>query len=796
MGAKLFGASVPRREDPRLLRGEGRFVDDMKLPGMLYAAFVRSPYAHARVLAIRAEEAARRPGVFRVFTFADLERWMKPLPLFGAIPPGLAARVEVTMKQVGQLAMARDVVRHVGEIVAMVVADSRALAEDAAELVEVDYDPLPTVVDMVAGGEPGAPVIHEAWGDNVALRFKTGFGDATAALKAAAVRVRERFYVQRYVGMPMETRGVLAQWDVRDGTLTTWNGTQVVHFVQQGLVAALGLPAHKIRVIAPDVGGGFGTKANGYPEDLLIPAAAIACRRPVKWTEDRREHMLASAHARHQVHDIELGASRDGTMLALRDRIWVDLGAYNSWGIVLPYNTVAHLLGPHRVPALEVECRGVVTNKTPNAPYRGAGRPETVYAMDRIVDCLARELRMDPAELRRRNYLSAADLPYELDIPYRDGNRLVYDSGDFRANLDTALDAIGYDGLRAEQAVVREQGILRGLGISGYVEGTAIGPYEGATVRMDASGRAIVATGACSQGQGHETSFAQVAADVLGIPLDWVTVVGGDTAAIPFGVGTFASRSAVNAGSSIFDAAGKVRDKLTAAAAALLEAAPGDVEIVDGMASVRGAPASSVPLERVIRSALPTFAKPGPVTADFEATVYHHQPTVTYTSAVHVAHVEVDPGTGAVRLLRYMVAHDCGKLINPMIVEGQIHGGVAQGVGGGLLEEMVYDEQGQLLTGTFMDYLVPTAMELPAIETVHLEYPSPRNPLGIKGIGEGGAISPPAAIANAVEDALAHLGVRVTRAPLGPDTVLGLIRAARERAEAAGAPAPNKDARP
>ena len=550
--------------------------------------------------------------------------------------------------------------------------------------------------------------------------------------------------------------------------------------------AALGLPAHKIRVIAPDVGGGFGTKATGYPEDLLIPAAAIACRRPVKWTEDRREHMMAAAHARHQIHDIEIGARRDGTMVAVRDRIWVDLGAYNSWGIVLPYNTVAHLLGPHRVPVLDVECRGVVTNKTPNAPYRGAGRPETVFAMDRIVDCLATALRMDPADLRRKNYLSAADLPYEIDIPYRDGNRLVYDSGDFRANLESALEAIDYPALRREQAELRKQGVHRGIGISGYVEGTAIGPYEGATVRMDLSGRAVVATGACSQGQGHETSFAQVAADALGVPLDWVTVVGGDTAAIPFGIGTFASRSAVNAGSSIHVAAGKVRDKLTEAAAALLEAAPADVEIVDGVASVRGAPGSGLPLARVIQGSLPTFARAGAVSADFEATVYHHQPTVTYTSAVHVAHVEVDTGTGAVQLLRYVVAHDCGRLINPTIVEGQIHGGVAQGIGGGLLEEMVYDEQGQLLTGTFMDYLVPTAMELPPIETVHLEYPSPRNPLGVKGIGEGGAISPPAALANAVEDALAPFGVRVTRAPLGPSTVLDLISAARARAGQAG----------
>jgi carbon-monoxide dehydrogenase large subunit len=778
MGAKYFGASVRRKEDPRYLRGEGRYVDDIRLPGMLHAAFVRSPYAHARITGIRTEAARRLPGVAHVFTFADLERWMKPLPLFGAIPPGLAARVQVTMRQIGQLAMCRDEVRHVGEIVAMVLASSRAVAEDGCERVEVDYEPLPVLADVIAAGAPDAPVLYPEWGDNVALSFKTGFGDVEAALRQADARVRERFVIPRYVGMPIETRGVVAQWDQRDGSLTTWNGTQVVHFVQQGLVAALGLPPSRIRVIAPDVGGGFGTKANGYPEDLLIPAAAIASRRPVKWTEDRREHMMGSAHARAQVHDIEIAARRDGTLLAVRDRIWVDLGAYNSWGIVLPYNTVAHLLGPHRVPNLDVECRGIVTTKTPNAPYRGAGRPETVFAMDRIVDCLARELRMDPAELRRRNYLSQADMPYELNIPYRDGNPLVYDSGDCKASLEDALRAVGYEGLRAEQARLRERGVHRGIGLSGYVEGTAIGPYEGATVRLDASGHATVATGACSQGQGHETSFAQIAADALGIPLDWVTVVGGDTAAIPFGVGTFASRSAVNAGSSIHEASGRVREKIVAAAAALLEAAPADIEVADGVVSVRGAPGSVTPLASVIRASIPTFAKPGVASPDFEATVYHHQPTVTYTNAVHVAVVEVDPGTGAVKLLRYLVAHDCGKLINPVIVEGQIHGGVAQGIGGGLLEEMVYDEQAQLLTGTFMDYLVPTAMEVPAIETVHLEYPSPRNPLGIKGIGEGGAISPPAAIANAVEDALSPWGVRVTRTPLGPSVVLGLLERA------------------
>jgi len=781
MGAKYFGASVRRKEDPRYLRGEGRFVDDIKLPGMLHAAFVRSPHAHARIAAIRTEAARRLPGVAHVLTFADLERWMKPLPLFGAIPPGLSARVAVTMKQPHQLALCRDETRHVGEIVAMVLAGSRAVAEDGCELVEVDYEPLPPLADVEAAARPDAPVLYPEWGDNIALSFKTGFGDVEAAFRQADARVRERFVIPRYVGMPIETRGVVAQWDPRDGALTTWNGTQVVHFVQQGLVAALGLPPHKVRVIAPDVGGGFGTKANGYAEDLLIPAAAILARRPVKWTEDRREHMMGSAHARAQVHDIEIAARRDGTMLAVRDRIWVDLGAYNSWGIVLPYNTVAHLLGPHRVANLDVECLGVVTTKTPNAPYRGAGRPETVFAMDRIVDCLARELAMDPAELRRRNFLSAADLPYELRIPYRDGNPLVYDSGDFKAGLEAALRAVGYDALRAEQTRLRERGIHRGIGISSYVEGTAIGPYEGATVRLDASGHAVVATGACCQGQGHETSFAQIAADALGVPLEAVTIVGGDTAAIPFGVGTFASRSAVNAGSSIHEASGRVKDKLVAAAAALLEAAPADIEVADGIVTVRGVPGSATPLASVIRAAIPTFAKPGVASPDFEATVYPHQPTVTYTSATHVAVVDVDTGTGAVTLLRYLVAHDCGTIINPVIVEGQIHGGVAQGVGGGLLEEMVYDEQAQLLTGTFMDYLVPTAMELPPIETVHLEYPSPRNPLGLKGIGEGGAISPPAAIANAVEDALAPFGVRVTRTPLGPSVVLGLLEQAAAR---------------
>ncbi len=775
MGAKYFGAAVKRREDPRFLRGEARYVDDVTLPGMLHAALLRSPHAHARIAAIRVKAARALPGVAAVFTFAELERWMKPLPLFGAAPPGLAAAIKFDVRQAPQWPLCRDRARHVGEVVAMVVAESRALAEDAVALIEVEWEPLPPVVDMVRAAEPGGPLIHADWGTNVAVAFTHGIGDPDAAFARADVVVSETFHIQRYVGMPIECRGVVAAWDRRDGTLTTWNSTQVSHFVQQGLTTALGLPPHKIRVIAPDLGGGFGTKASGYPEDALVPIAAVALGRPVKWIEDRREHMSGAAHARHQIHTISLAAQRDGTILGLRDRIWLDLGAYNVWGIVLPYNTVAHLIGPHRIKHMRVDVRGVVTNKTPNAPYRGAGRPEAVFAVDRAVDCLARETRMDPAEIRRKNYISAGELPYDLGMPYRDGNPLVYDTGDFPAALDAALAAAGYEGFRREQERLRARGVHRGIGISGYVEGTAIGPFEGATVKLDLQGRVVVATGAVSSGQGHETSFAQVAADALGVPLDWVTVVGGDTAAVPFGVGTFASRSAVTAGSSIADACREVRGKLVRAAANLLEAAPEDIEIDEGMVFVRGAPGSGVDVARVVQASIPTFAKPGVAPPDFEASAYHHVPTVTYASAVHVAQVEVDVETGAVKLLRYVVAHDCGKVINPIIVEGQVHGGVAQGIGGALFEDMAYDAEGQLLTGSLMDYAVPKAADLPLIETVHLEFPSPRNPLGVKGLGEGGAISPPAAIANAIEDALAPFGVRITETPMTPARIRALL---------------------
>jgi carbon-monoxide dehydrogenase large subunit len=780
VGAKYVGAAVRRREDPRLLVGDSRFVEDIRLPGLLHAAFVRSVHAHARLRAVRTEAARRLPGVVRVFTFPDLARWAKPLPTLGAPPAGLTAQVPVRLKQAPQLPLARDTVRHVGEAIALVVAESPYLADDALGLVEVEYEPLPALVDPAAASDVGAPLLHPEWGDNLAVAFAHAIGDPDAAFRRAAVVVRGAFRTQRYAGMPIEPRAVVASWDAREGALTAWSTTQVVHFVQQSIAGALELPVHKVRVVAPDVGGGFGTKASGYAEDVLVAIAARELGRPVKWTETRREHMVAAAHARDQLHEIELAATGAGEILAVRDRIRVDLGAYNVWGAVLPYNTMAHLLGPYRVASFACDVRAVVTNKTPNAPYRGAGRPEAALAMDRIVDCLAREVGMDPADVRRRNLIRADEMPYDRGMPYRDGNPLVYDSGDFPATLEAALAAAGYAAFRQTQARLRAEHVYRGIGISAYVEGTGLGPYEGASVKLDLSGRVLVATGACSQGQGHETSFAQIAADALDVPLDWVTVIGADTDRISFGIGTFASRSAVLAGNAVAAAGRQVRAKVLEAAARLLEARVDDLELADGRVFVRGAPASAMPLARIVQGALPTFAAPGGPGATFEATVYHHVPTVTYASAAHVAEVEVDVETGRVRLLRYVVAHDCGRVINPMIVDGQIHGGVAQGVGGGLFEELVYDETGQLLSSGFMDYAVPRADELPPIETVHLEFPSPRNPLGVKGLGEGGAISPPAAIANAVEDALAPFGVRVSELPLAPPRVAALL-ARRER---------------
>jgi aerobic carbon-monoxide dehydrogenase large subunit len=775
MGTKYVGAAVRRREDPRLLAGRGRFVDDLQAPGCLHAAVLRSPRAHAWIRGLRLDRARAHPGVVGCFAYSDLQDVLRPLPVAGSPPPPLQARVGFRLKTAVQHALAPDRVRHVGEPVAVVVATDAYGARDALDLIDVDYQPLPAVVTAEAGLAPGVTLLHEEWGDNVGVAFEVQIGDAERALGDAAVRVRARFGVPRYAGMPLETRGLLAEPAAWGEGMTVWASTQVPHWLQRTLCEALGLPAHRLRVVAPEVGGGFGTKTTIYPEDVLVPVIAARLGRPVKWIETRREHLESATHSREQLHDAELGATREGLIVAFRDRFLLDLGAYNPWGIVQPYNTIGHILGPYRIRNAAFEGRAVVTNKTPHAPYRGAGRPEAVFVMDRLLDMLAREVGLDPAEIRRRNLVQPDEMPYDVGILYRDGNPLVYDGGDFPDGLDRALRAAGYDGLRAEQAGLRARGIYRGVGISSYVEGTGVGPYEGATVRLDASGKVVVATGACSQGQGHETVYAQIAADALGVDLADITVIGGDTDAIPFGIGTFASRSTVLAGNAVAASGTAVRAKLVRAAARLLEAAETDLLVEDGRVFVRGSPGRALTFGSIVRASLPTFQAPGAVEPDFGATTYQGVPTVTYASAVHVAVVDVDPETGRVRLVRYVVAHDCGRVINPMLVDGQIHGGVAQGVGGGLGEEIVYDAAGQLLTGSLMDYAVPRADELPFIETVHLEHPSPRNPLQVKGVGEGGAISPPAALANAIEDALAPFGVRIREGPVTPARIVALV---------------------
>jgi carbon-monoxide dehydrogenase large subunit len=777
VSGRYVGAIVRRREDPRLLTGRAQYVDDVPASGCLYAAVARSTHAHASLVRVDLERARRHPSVVAAYAAGDLAGQLPPLPAAGAPPPALAARIRFEIRRADQFPLARDRVRYVGEPIAVVVAGGRAEAEDALALVEAAYDPRPAVVDVARGLAAGAPLLHAGWSDNIAVRFAMRVGDPDGAFAGAPVRVRASLRVPRSAGMPLEPRGILAVPDRRDGGVTVWASTQVPHLLQRALAAALGLPAHKVRVIAPDVGGGFGTKCSGYPEDILIPIVATRLGRPVKWIETRREHLQSATHSREQLHEAEVAAAADGTILGFRDRLLLDQGAYNPWGIVQPYNTVAHMLGPYRVRHAAFDVRSVVTNKTPHAPYRGAGRPEAVFVMERMLDLLARRLGMDPAVLRRRNTIRGDEMPYDAGFLYRDGHPCVYDSGDFAAALDRALDRAEYDAFRREQEALRGRGVYRGIGIAAYVEGTGIGPYESAAVRLDASGKVVVATGACSQGQGHETTFAQIAADALGVGLDDITVTGGDTRDLAAGVGTFASRSLVVAGNAVAGAARDVRQKVLRAAASLLEAAQPDLELDEGRVFVRGAPGRALALADVVRASLPALGGARVADPVFEAARYEPVPTVTYASAVHVAIVEVDPETGAAAILRYVVAHDCGRVVNPLIVEGQIHGGVAQGVGGGMCELIAYDAAGQLLSGSLMDYAVPKARDVPRIETVHLEYPSPRNPLAVKGVGEGGAIAPPAALANAVEDALAPFGVRITEGPLLPERLVALIRA-------------------
>jgi carbon-monoxide dehydrogenase large subunit len=772
----FVGKSLPRREDARLLRGQGQYLADFVLPDMLHVAFVRSPVAHARIRAVDTSSAKRAPGVLLALGGAELEQALPPvrdnqLPLPGKWKAAIAHRI----LNPRQPLLAVDKARHVGEAVAVVVAQSQVQAEDAAEQVLVDYEELPAIVDPHDALADHSPLVHERLKTNEIGWFRVKKGDAARAVESAPHRIRRRFVHHRYAAMPMECRGVAAAYDARTDTYTIWSSTQVVHWVRRETATTLGVPESRVRCVALDVGGGFGVKGHVYPEDMLLPFLAKLCGHPVRWLETRREHLLCSCHSRDQVHDAEIGFDGEGRILALSDTFVVDCGAWNPLGVAVVYNTAAHLPGPYRIPHLDIEARVAATNKVPNAPYRGAGRPEAAQVTERLLDLVATKLALEPAEVRRRNMVRADEMPYTLGIPYRDGEPVVYDSGDYPGALEKALDALGgIEAFRRRQREARAQGRYLGLGLSSYTEGTGVGPFEGATVRIDATGKIYVSSGAAAQGQGMETIFAQIAADAWQVAPEDVTVVLGDTSGIAMGFGTIASRSTVNVSAAIRLASEKLREKAFAIAGNMLECAVADLELREGGVGIVGVPGRQVSLAELAQAARPGWdhRRPEGVSAGLEETHYFEPPTVTWAYATHAAIVEVDKDTGRVAIERYVVAHDCGVLVNPMLAEAQIVGGVVQGIGGALAEAIAYDAQGQLLSGTFMDYAMPIASDLPPIELVHQQIPSPLNPLGVKGLGEGGAISPPVTLANAVCDALSPFGVEVNSTPIRPEALL------------------------
>jgi aerobic carbon-monoxide dehydrogenase large subunit len=777
-------------------------VADVTPAGLLHAAGLRSPHARARIRSIDVSRARAQRGVHLVLTAAELGPLNEPTPL-------LIPHPELTHPRTPR-PLAVDEVRYAGELIALVVGDDRYLVEDAAQLIDVEYEPLPAVVELEPAGADGSPRVHADVPGNRAARLVQRVGDPDAAFARAAHVFRERLAIERSCGSPMETRGIVADYDARAGTLRAWISTQAPLPIKNGLARLFGLPEFKVEVIAPDVGGGFGTKIMlFYPEEIVIPAAAIKLGRAVKWIEDRSEHLTSASQERGQLHDVEVATDEAGRILAVRDRFLHDAGAYTPYGIIVPLITSTQLPGPYRLRHYDVEFEVRYTNKVMVTPYRGAGRPHGAFVMERLIGRIARELGLEPSEVRRRNFIQPDEFPWDVGLTFQDGGPTRYDSGDYPAGLEMALERIGFAHFRARQHAARAEGRYIGLGVACYVEGTGIGPYEGAHVRVEPSGNVYVASGLTTQGQGHQTTFAQIAADALGCDPKDVTVVTGDTSRFNWGAGTFASRALVTAGNAVATAAGKVREKALRLAADLLEVGVQDLEIRDGAVRVKG-----VPDRRLALGALASVANPiryaygkeaaeaalrlvkprqGAVLRDdeepgLEARGYYAPPQATFASGCHAAVVEVDIETGVVRFLEYVVQHDCGRIVNPTIVEGQIHGGVAQGIGGALYEKLCYDETGQPLTRTFLEFHIPTAMEVPPIQVVHLETLSPLNPLGVKGVGEAGAIPVPALVAEAVEDALAPFGVRVSEMPLHPERIRELVRGGAGAAGPIGSP--------
>lgn len=776
MGAtQFFGERIRRNEDPRLLIGQALFVDDVHLPDMGHVAFVRSPYAHARLGEIDVSEALAREGVHAVYTADDLGDYWQHGPLLVAPPPIDG----IVFHERTQVPLARGKVRHVGEIVAMVVADSRYIAEDAAAEVMVDYEPLPAVVDLEKALQAGAPLVHDDVPQNVGAHVVQTKGDYERARARAAHVFKRRFWYDRGTAAAMENRGIVAQWDRKSQKLTVWDTTQAPIPIRNGLAGMLGLSQNQVRVIAPFIGGGFGPKIMMfYPEEVLIPWAAMQLDRPVKWIEDRSENFVATTQERGQLHDAEIALDEDGRILGMHDVFLHDGGAYMPYGLTVPINSQCTLLGPYHIPNYYSEFRALFTNKPIVTPYRGAGRQHGVFVIERLLDFAARELGIGLDEIRRRNFIAPDAFPYDNEIIYQDFAPLYYDSGNYAPVLDKALAMIGYrEFLETEQPRMRAEGRHVGIGVVAYVEGTGIGPYEGARVQVQPSGKVSLVTGIGTQGQGHYTSFAQIVADQVGVDVRDVDVVTGDTDQFYWGAGTFASRGAVVAGNAVNEAARDVRQKILRFASDHLEAAEEDLEIVDGEVRVRGAPDRGVKLGELAQLANPLrgAVKPG-TEPGLESTNYFGPERGATASGAHAMIVEVDPETMLVQIHKYVVVHDCGRVINPLILDGQIHGGVAQGLGNAFFEELVFDEDGQLLTGTFMDYLLPTSLDVPPIDVGHEVTPSPLNPMGVKGAGEAGAIPVGPLFAQALENALDVEGLEIREIPLKPSRLWQLVQ--------------------
>jgi carbon-monoxide dehydrogenase large subunit len=772
--ANYIGARVKRGDDPRLLTGRGRYVDDLTLPRMVHAAIVRSAEAHARLIRVGLDAARRAPGVVGVLAGDGAARLCKPYR-------GVLLHYQ-GMKTGAMRPLAVERVRYVGEPIAVIAAESRAAADDAAALVEVDYEPLPAVLEPDAAVAPGTPLIHEDLGDNLLYETRLAAGDSARAFAAAGRTWTRTFTTGRHTGVPLEPRGLLAEFEPATRSLTVWISTQVPHMMQAVLADLFGLAEHRVRVIAPDVGGSFGIKIHVYQDDMAACAMALALGRPVKFVAGRRESFLSDIHAREQTICVEVAADDDGVLTAMRASITAAVGPYSAYprsSVVEGAQVLRLLPGPYRVRHYDATLRVVAQNKVVTSQYRGVGHPIATAVTESMVDLVARDLGLDPAEVRRRNLVRPEELPYTSPT----GN--VYDSGSYQAALAKLLQAASYDGLRRDQAAARRQGRYVGIGLSCFVEltgpgaqfygvgGAPISGQEGTTVRLEPGGAVTALVGVTNQGQGTATALAQIIADELDVELDRVAVLSGDTAVVPYGGGTWASRGMPIGGSATLLAARALADKIRLVAGALLEAHAADIELRGGQALVRGSPTRCLTFAALARATYFRSNELRGVEPSLEATVHYTNPTAwTFTNGAHLAVVEVDVETGKVRVVRYVAVDDCGRIVNPALVEGQIAGGVAQGLGGALSEHCAYDETGQLLATTLMDYAVPTSADVPSIEMHHLETPAPAIAGGFKGAGEAGATGAPAAILNAVNDALAPLGVMLTEQPITPERVV------------------------